>query len=295
VPERLVVVGAGYIGLEMGSVWSRLGSSVTVVEFLDNIVPNVDLEVAKHFHRNLQKQGLNFMLGTKVIQADLNDKGVALLAESVNGGRQQKIDCDVLLVAVGRKPSTDNLGLEELGVKRDKNGFLCVNDKLETSVANILAIGDCIPGPMLAHKAEEDGVAAVEMIAGGSAHIDHNLVPSIIYTHPEVASVGKTEEHLKSQNIDYNVGKFPFSANSRARANDDTNGFVKILADSVSDQILGVHIIGPEAGTLIHECATAMVYGASAEDIARTCHGHPTLNEAIKEAALAVDGRPIHI
>ena len=295
VPERLVVVGAGYIGLEMGSVWSRLGSSVTVVEFLDNIVPNVDLEVAKHFHRNLQKQGLNFMLGTKVIQADLNDKGVALLAESVNGGSQQKIDCDVVLVAVGRKPSTDNLGLEELGVKRDKNGFLCVNDKLETSVANILAIGDCIPGPMLAHKAEEDGVAAVEMIAGGSAHIDHNLVPSIIYTHPEVASVGKTEEHLKSQNINYNVGKFPFSANSRARANDDTNGFVKILADSVSDKILGVHIIGPEAGTLIHECATAMVYGASAEDIARTCHGHPTLNEAIKEAALAVDRRPIHI
>ena len=295
VPERLVEVGTGYIGLEMGSVWSRLGSSVTVVEFLDNIVPNVDLEVAKHFHRNLQKQGLNFMLGTKVIQADLNDEGVVLLAESVNGGRQQKIDCDVLLVAVGRKPSTDNLGLEELGVKRDNNGFLCVNDKLETSVANILAIGDCIPGPMLAHKAEEDGVAAVEMIAGGSAHIDHNLVPSIIYTHPEVASVGKTEEHLKSQKINYNVGKFPFSANSRARANDDTNGFVKILADSVSDKILGVHIIGPEAGTLIHECATAMVYGASAEDIARTCHGHPTLNEAIKEAALAVDRRPIHI
>ena len=295
VPERLVVVGAGYIGLEMGSVWSRLGSTVTVVEFLDKIVPNNDQEIAKHFQRNLQKQGLNFMLGTKVIQVDLNDKDVSLFAETVKGGKQQKIDCDVVLVAVGRKPSTDNLGLEDIGVKRDKNGFILVDDKLETSVKNILAIGDCIPGPMLAHKAEEDGVAAVEMIAGGSAHIDHNLVPSIIYTHPEVASVGKTEEQLKDKKINYNVGKFPFSANSRARANDDTDGFVKILADSESDQILGVHIIGPEAGTLIHECATAMVYGASAEDIARTCHGHPTLNEAIKEAALAVDGRPIHM
>ena len=295
VPERLVVVGAGYIGLEMGSVWSRLGSTVTVVEFLDKIVPNNDQEIAKHFQRNLQKQGLNFMLGTKVIQVDLNDKGVSLFAETVKGGKQQKIDCDVVLVAVGRKPSTDNLGLEDIGVKRDKNGFILVDDKLETSVKNILAIGDCILGPMLAHKAEEEGVAAVEMIAGGSAHIDHNLVPSIIYTHPEVASVGKTEEQLKSQKVDYSVGKFPFSANSRARANDDTDGFVKILADRDSDQILGVHIIGPEAGTLIHECATAMVYGASAEDIARTCHGHPTLNEAIKEAALAVDGRPIHM
>lgn len=295
VPGRLVVVGAGYIGLEMGSVWSRLGSTVTVVEFLDKIVPNNDQEIAKHFQRNLQKQGLNFMLGTKVIQVDLNDKGVSLFAETVKGGKQQKIDCDVVLVAVGRKPSTDNLGLEDIGVKRDKNGFILVDDKLETSVKNILAIGDCILGPMLAHKAEEEGVAAVEMIAGGSAHIDHNLVPSIIYTHPEVASVGKTEEQLKSQKVDYSVGKFPFSANSRARANDDTDGFVKILADRKSDQILGVHIIGPEAGTLIHECATAMVYGASAEDIARTCHGHPTLNEAIKEAALAVDGRPIHM
>ena len=295
VPERLIVVGAGYIGLEMGSVWSRLGSTVTVVEFLDKIVPNNDQEIAKHFQRNLQKQGLNFMLGTKVIQVDLNDKGVSLFAETVKGGKQQKIDCDVVLVAVGRKPSTDNLGLEDIGVKRDKNGFILVDDKLETSVKNILAIGDCILGPMLAHKAEEEGVAAVEMIAGGSAHIDHNLVPSIIYTHPEVASVGKTEEQLKSQKVDYSVGKFPFSANSRARANDDTDGFVKILADRKSDQILGVHIIGPEAGTLIHECATAMVYGASAEDIARTCHGHPTLNEAIKEAALAVDGRPIHM
>tara|TARA_B100000989_G_scaffold44558_2_gene28383 strand:+ start:1438 stop:2844 length:1407 start_codon:yes stop_codon:yes gene_type:complete len=295
VPKRLVVVGAGYIGLEMGSVWSRLGSTVTVVEFLDKIVPNNDQEIAKHFQRNLQKQGLNFMLGTKVIQVDLNDKGVSLFAETVKGGKQQKIDCDVVLVAVGRKPSTNNLGLEDIGVKRDKNGFILVDDKLETSVKNILAIGDCILGPMLAHKAEEEGVAAVEMIAGGSAHIDHNLVPSIIYTHPEVASVGKTEEQLKSQKVDYSVGKFPFSANSRARANDDTDGFVKILADRESDQILGVHIIGPEAGTLIHECATAMVYGASAEDIARTCHGHPTLNEAIKEAALAVDGRPIHM
>ena len=295
VPERLVVVGAGYIGLEMGSVWSRLGSVVTVVEFFDNIVPNIDLEMGKHFHRNLKKQGLNFLLGTKVIQVDVNKKNVVLVAEPVNGGNQQKIECDVVLVAVGRKPSTDNLGLDEIGVKRDKNGFILVDDKLETSVKNILAIGDCILGPMLAHKAEEEGVAAVEMIAGGSAHIDHNLVPSIIYTHPEVASVGKTEEQLKSQKVDYSVGKFPFSANSRARANDDTDGFVKILADSDSDQILGVHIIGPEAGTLIHECATAMVYGASAEDIARTCHGHPTLNEAIKEAALAVDGRPIHM
>ena len=294
VPERLVVVGAGYIGLEMGSVWSRLGSVVTVVEFFDNIVPNIDLEMGKHFHRNLKKQGLNFLLGTKVIQVDVNKKNVVLVAEPVNGGNQQKIECDVVLVAVGRKPSTDNLGLDEIGVKRDKNGFILVDDKLETSVKNILAIGDCILGPMLAHKAEEEGVAAVEMIVGGSAHIDHNLVPSIIYTHPEVASVGKTEEQLKKNNVNYKVGKFPFMANSRAKAIDEPLGFVKMLADSKTDRVLGVHIIGPHAGELIAEMTLAMEFGASSEDIARTCHAHPTFSEAIKEAALSVDKRQIH-
>ena len=295
VPKRLVVIGGGYIGLEMGSVWSRLGSKVTVVEFLNKIVPNVDVEIGKQFQKNLEKQGIVFMLETKVVEVSVKDKKLEIIAEQINGEDRETIECDVVLIAAGRKPCTDSLGLDEVGVKRGENGFIAVNENFETSVPNIFAIGDCIPGPMLAHKAEEDGVATVEFIAGGSAHVDYNLVPSIIYTHPEVASVGKTEEQLKNEKVEYTKGKFPFSANSRARANDDTDGFVKILADSVSDQILGVHIIGPEACTLIHECATAMVYGASAEDIARTCHGHPTLNEAIKEAALAVDGRAIHI
>ena len=295
VPKRLVVIGGGYIGLEMGSVWSRLGSKVTVVEFLNKIVPNVDVEIGKQFQKNLEKQGIVFMLETKVVEVSVKDKKLEIIAEQINGEDRETIECDVVLIAAGRKPCTDSLGLDEVGVKRGENGFIAVNENFETSVPNIFAIGDCIPGPMLAHKAEEDGVATVEFIAGGSAHVDYNLIPSIIYTHPEVASVGKTEEQLKNEKVEYTKGKFPFSANSRARANDDTDGFVKILADSVSDQILGVHIIGPEAGTLIHECTTAMVYGASAEDIARTCHGHPTLNEAIKEAALAVDGRAIHI
>ena len=295
VPKRLVVIGGGYIGLEMGSVWSRLGSKVTVVEFLNKIVPNVDVEIGKQFQKNLEKQGIVFMLETKVVEVNVKDKKLEIIAEQINGEDRETIECDVVLIAAGRKPCTDSLGLDEVGVKRGENGFIAVNENFETSVPNIFAIGDCIPGPMLAHKAEEDGVATVEFIAGGSAHVDYNLVPSIIYTHPEVASVGKTEEQLKNEKVEYTKGKFPFSANSGARANDDTDGFVKILADSVSDQILGVHIIGPEAGTLIHECTTAMVYGASAEDIARTCHGHPTLNEAIKEAALAVDGRAIHI
>ena len=295
VPKRLVVIGGGYIGLEMGSVWSRLGSKVTVVEFLNKIVPNVDVEIGKQFQKNLEKQGIVFMLETKVVEVNVKDKKLEIIAEQITGEDRETIECDVVLIAAGRKPCTDSLGLDKVGVKRGENGFIAVNENFETSVPNIFAIGDCIPGPMLAHKAEEDGVATVEFIAGGSAHVDYNLVPSIIYTHPEVASVGKTEEQLKNEKVEYTKGKFPFSANSRARANDDTDGFVKILADSVSDQILGVHIIGPEAGTLIHECATAMVYGASAEDIARTCHGHPTLNEAIKEAALAVDGRAIHI
>ena len=296
VPKRMVVIGGGYIGLEMASVWSRLGAEVEVVEYLPKILPNMDEEIARKFRTILEKQGLSFRLSTAVKSAKANKSGVVITTESADGkGEAEKLTAEIVLLAIGRIPNTEGLGLEEIGLSLDERGRIAVNANFETSISGIFAIGDVIPGPMLAHKAEEDGVAAVEMMAGKAGHVDYDFVPGIVYTAPEVASIGKTEEELKADNIAYTKGIFPLQANSRARAIGVTEGFVKILADSASDKILGVHIIAHEAGTLIHECATAMAFGASAEDIARTCHGHPTLNEAIKEAALAVDGRPIHI
>jgi dihydrolipoyl dehydrogenase len=295
VPERMVVVGAGYIGLEMGSVWSRLGSKVTVVEFLDRILPGMDGEVAKQFQRILQKQGFEFHLGAKVTGAKKTNKGVILTIEPTKGGPAESIEADVVLVAIGRRPFTEGLGLDRAGVALDERSRVKTDAHFRTNVEGIYAIGDVIAGPMLAHKAEEEGVAVAEIIAGQAGHVNYETVPGVVYTHPEVASVGKTEEELKAAGIEYKVGKFPFLANSRARAVVDTDGFVKILADAKTDRVLGVHIIGPEAGTVIHECVMAMEFGASAEDIARAFHAHPTLNEAVKEAALGVAGRAIHI
>lgn len=295
VPGHLVVVGAGVIGLELGSVWSRLGAKVTVIEFLDRILPGMDNEIAKQSQRILTKQGLKFKLGTKVTGAETGGKGVALTAESVKKGTSETIDCDVVLVSIGRRPYTEGLGLEALDVKMDNRGFIQVDEHFQTSVPGIYAIGDCVPGPMLAHKAEEDGVVAVEVMAGQSGHVDYNLVPGVVYTWPEIAAVGKTEEQLKEAGTEYRVGKFPFTANSRGRAQGDTDGVVKILADKASDKVLGVHIVGPLAGDILAEAVIAMEFGATAEDIARTVHSHPGMGEAVKEAALAVDGRPIHI
>ena len=295
VPKHLVVVGGGYIGLEMGSVWRRLGSKVTVVEFLDAIVPNMDGEVGKAMHKTLAKQGMEFKLGTKVTGAKATKTRVALTVEPAAGGDAETIDCDIVLVSIGRIPFTANLGLAEVGVEMDKRGVIQVDGDFKTNIDGIYAIGDVIPGPMLAHKAEEEGIACVERLAGQATHINYDAIPSVVYTWPEAASVGKTEEQLKDAGIDYNKGNFPFMANSRARANGDSEGFVKILADAATDEVLGVHIIGPDAGTLIAELALAMEFGASSEDIARTCHAHPTLNEAVKEAALAVEGAPIHM
>ena len=295
VPKHLVVVGGGYIGLEMGSVWLRLGAKVTVVEFLDRIVPTMDGDIGKRFQRTLQRQGMAFKLSTKVTAAKTTKSGVSLTLEPAKGGDAETLDCDVVLVSIGRRPYTDGLGLDEIGVRRDPRGFIDVDEDFETNVHGVYAIGDVIKGPMLAHKAEEDGVACAEIMAGQAGHVDYELVPGIVYTWPEVASIGRTEEQLKAAGVKYKVGSFPFSANARAKSIAFTDGVVKILADAGTDRVLGVHIIGPDAGTVIHECATAMAFGASAEDIARTCHGHPTLNEAVKEAALAVDGRPIHI
>lgn len=295
VPKHLVVVGAGYIGLEMGSVWARLGAKVTVIEYLDRITPGMDAEVAKAFQKILEKQGITFRLGTKVTGAETLKTKVKLSVEPAAGGDGETIECDTVLVSIGRRPYTDQLGLEEVGVKTNDRGFVEIDAHFQTSVEGIYAIGDCVPGPMLAHKAEDEGVAAAEIIAGESGHVNYDVIPGIVYTWPEVASVGKTEEQLKDDGIDYKVGKFPFSANGRARAANDTDGFVKLLADAKTDRILGAHILGPDAGTLIHEIVVGMEFGASAEDIARTCHGHPTLSEAVKEAALATDGRTIHI
>ncbi len=295
VPKHLVVIGGGYIGLEMGSVWRRLGAEVTVVEFLDRIVPGMDGEVGKAFHRLLERQGFKFRLGMKVTEAKPTKSGVTLSLVPAADGKEETLECDVVLVAVGRRPYTQGLGLETVGVKTDKRGMIEISDDFQTSVPGIYAIGDVVRGPMLAHKAEEEGVAVAELIAGHAAHLDYNSIPGIVYTSPEVAAVGQTEEQLKASGIAYKVGKFPFLANSRARSNDTADGFVKILADATTDQILGAHIIGHEAGTMIAEIVAVMAFGGSAEDVARTCHGHPTLNEAIKEAALAVDGRPIHI
>jgi dihydrolipoamide dehydrogenase len=295
VPNRLVVIGAGVIGLELGSVWSRLGAGVTVIEFLDHILPGMDLEITKKTQRLLAKQGLEFRLSSKVTAAKKKKAGVSLDVEPAQGGKASTLVTDVVLVAVGRRPYTAGLGLEALGVKTDERGVIQVDDRFQTTVPGIYAIGDCVPGPMLAHKAEDEGVVCVEMLAGQSGHIDHNLIPGVVYTSPEVAGVGRTEEQLKEQEVEYRAGQFPFSANSRARCTGETDGEVKVLADAKTDRLLGVHIVGPLAGDLIQEAVMAMEFGATAEDIARASHGHPGMSEALKEAALAVHGRPIHI
>ena len=295
VPKRMVVIGGGYIGLEMATVWSRLGAEVEVVEFLPRLLPGMDAEIAKKFQAILKKQGLTFRLGTAVKSAKANKSGVVLDITPAAGGDVEKLTADVVLVAVGRKPHTEDLGLDTLGIALDERGRIPVDEDFETSVAGVFAIGDVIAGPMLAHKAEEDGVAAVEIMAGQAGHVDYDAVPGVVYTDPEIATIGKTEEALTEAGIEYRKGVFPLQANSRARAMSTVDGFVKILADAATDKVLGVHIIGHDAGTVIHECATAMAFGASSEDIARTCHAHPTINEAVKEAALAVDGRAIHI
>ncbi len=295
VPKHLVVIGAGVIGLELGSVWKRLGAEVTVLEYLDRITPGIDTEIAKQFQKTLDKQGFKFQLGQKVTGVKTGKAGAEVSFEPAAGGDSQTIKADIVLVAVGRKAYTDKLGLENVGLTVNKRGQVEVNAHLQTSVPNIYAIGDAIAGPMLAHKAEDEGVMAAEVIAGQKPHINYNLIPGVIYTHPEVATVGFTEEQLKEQGREYKVGKFPFLANSRARATGQTDGLVKIIADAKTDEVLGAHIIGPQAGNTIHELCTAMEFGASAEDIARTCHAHPTYNEAVKEAAFAVAGRAIHI
>jgi dihydrolipoamide dehydrogenase len=295
VPKSMVVIGGGVIGLELGCVWKRLGADVTVVEYLDRLLPGMDGEISKEALRVLKKQGLNFKLSTKILSAKAGKSGVELEMEPAKGGDKEKLKADVVLVAVGRKAYTEALGLDSVGVETDDRGRIKTDKKFKTNVDGIYAIGDVIAGPMLAHKAEEEGVILAEMIAGQSGHIDYNLVPGVVYTWPEVAQVGKTEEQLKEEGVKYKIGKFPFMANGRARAMNATDGFVKILADARTDTVLGCHIIGPEAGTLIAEVAAVMEFGGSAEDIARTCHAHPTLEEVIKEAALAVDGRPLHI
>jgi dihydrolipoamide dehydrogenase len=295
VPGHLVVIGGGYIGLELGSVWRRLGAEVTVVEFLDRLVPSMDNEVGKAFERILGKQGMKFRLKTKVTGAKQDATGVTLTLEPAAGGKAEELRADVVLLAIGRRAYTEGLGLKEAGVALDERGRVVTDAHFATSVPGIWAIGDAIVGPMLAHKAEEEGVALAETLAGQHGHVNYGAIPGVVYTWPEVASIGETEEQLKARGQAYKVGKFPFTANGRARAMGDTDGFVKLLADKATDRVLGAHIIGPDAGTLIAEIAIAMEFGASAEDVARTCHAHPSLNEAVKEAALAVDGRPIHI
>ena len=294
VPKDLIIIGGGYIGLEMGSVWTRLGSKVTVIEFLDHITPGMDREISKEFEKILGKQGIKFKLNSKV--TGVKSRGSKLLVQFDNNitGTKENLECDKVLVSTGRKPYTEGLNLSKLGVKKDDKGRIEVNKKFQTSVNNIFAIGDVIKGPMLAHKAEEEGIAVAEILAGQSGHVNYDVIPGVIYTSPEVATVGKTEEELKKAKINYKIGKFPFLANSRAKVNNETEGFVKILADSKTDKVLGVHIIGPHCGDMIAEMGLAMEFGASSEDIARTCHAHPTHTEAIKEAALAVDKRPIH-
>jgi dihydrolipoamide dehydrogenase len=295
VPQKLLVVGAGIIGMELGSVWRRLGAQVTIVEFLDHILPGIDGEVARQFHRLQQKQGIAFKLSSKVTAVDASGKVLKVKVEpAAGGGAAETIEADVVLVAIGRVPYTADLGLESVGVKKDNRGRVVVDAQLRTNIGGIYAIGDAIAGLMLAHKAEEEGVAAAETIAGQAGHVNYDVIPNVVYTHPEIASVGKTEEELKDGGIVYQVGKFPFSANARARANLATDGFVKILADAKTDRVLGVHILGPDAETMIAEAAIAMEFGAAAEDIARICHAHPTLSEAVKEAALAVGKRAIN-
>ena len=294
VPKKMIVIGGGVIGLEMGTIWRRLGAEVEVIEYLPRILPGMDSEIAEKFMKILQKQGIKFKLGHSVETAKTDNDKVKLTIKDVINGNIEKLESDVVLVAVGRKPNTNGLGLKELGLEIDKHGFINTNSNFETSVPNIYAIGDVIKGPMLAHKAEEDGVAAVEIINGEAGHVDYNLVPGIIYTSPEVAVIGQTEDNLKEQRIEYNKGVFPLSANSRAKAIGHTDGMVKILSDKSTDKILGAHMIGHEAGTVIHEVSVAMGFGASSEDLARICHGHPTVNEAVKEAALATYSKAIH-
>ncbi len=294
VPKKLAVIGGGYIGLEMGSVWARLGSEVTVIEYLDHITPGMDREVSNEFKKILIKQGIKFKMNSKVNSLKDNSNSVTISYTDIKNSKDEKLEVDKVLVAVGRKPYTEGLNLTKIGVKKDSKGRIEVNENLQTSIKNIYAIGDVIKGPMLAHKAEEEGIAVAEILAGQAGHVNYDVIPGVIYTSPEVATVGKTEEQLKKLNKSYKVGKFPFLANSRAKVNNETEGFVKILADSTTDKVLGVHIIGPHCGDMIAEMALAMEFGASSEDIARTCHAHPTHTEAIKEAALAVDKRPIH-
>jgi dihydrolipoamide dehydrogenase len=295
VPANLVVVGGGVIGLELGSVWARLGANVTVVEYLDKILGQMDGDVSKQFQRILAKQGMVFKMSSKVTGVIKAKRGASVTFEPVGGGAAETIEADVVLVATGRKPFTDGLGLAEAGVVMDKRGFVDINDHWLTNVPGIYAIGDVVKGPMLAHKAEDEGVAVAEIMAGQHGHVNFNVIPGVVYTAPEVASVGKTEEELKEAGVNYKAGKFPFTANGRARAMQHTDGFVKILADAATDKVLGVHIIGHAAGELIHECAVLMEFGGSSEDLARTCHAHPTLSEAVREAALGTFAKSIHV
>jgi dihydrolipoamide dehydrogenase len=295
VPKKMIVVGGGVIGLELGSVWRRLGAEVVVVEYLDRIIPGMDGEVAKQFQRILQKQGVTFKLGSKVTGLRKDKSGCTVTVEPAAGGAAEELFADVVLVCIGRVPYTEGLGLAEVGVELDNRKRIVVDTHFQTNIAGIYAIGDVIAGPMLAHKAEDEGVAVAEIIAGQAGHVNYDVIPNVIYTAPEVASVGKTEEELKAAGIAYNVGKFPFTANGRAKVNRTTDGFVKVLADAATDRILGVHMIGPHVGELIAEAAIIMEFGGSSEDLARTCHAHPTLTEAVKEAALAVDKRTIHM
>ena len=295
VPKHLVVIGGGYIGLEMGSVWRRLGAQVTVIEYADRIVPAMDAEIGTAFAKVMTKQGMVLRTSTKVIEARRDGAGAIVVVEPAAGGAREEIAADVVLLSIGRRPNTDGLNLAATGLALDARGRVPINPDFSTAVRGIWAIGDVVVGPMLAHKAEDEGIAAAENIAGLNGLVNHAVIPAVVYTHPEVGSVGKTEEELMAVGILYKVGKFPFSANSRAKANRDTDGFVKILADAATDRVLGVHIIGSEAGTMIAEAALAMEFGASSEDIAYTCHAHPTHSEALKEAAMAVRGKPIHL
>jgi dihydrolipoamide dehydrogenase len=295
VPEKMLVVGAGVIGLELGSVWRRLGAEVVVVEFLDRILPGIDSEVARQSQRLLEKQGMSFKLGAKVTGVDTSGKRLKAKIEPAKGGNAETVEADVVLVAIGRVPYTEGLGLKEAGVALDERGRVKTDAHFATNVAGIYAIGDAIAGPMLAHKAEDEGVAVSEILAGQAGHVNYDVIPNVVYTYPEIASVGKSEDELKAANVAYNVGKFPFTANGRAKANQQTEGFVKILADAKTDRVLGASIVGSDAGNMIAELAVAMEFSASAEDIARTCHAHPTLPEAVKEAALAVAKRAIHM
>ena len=295
VPGHLVVIGGGVIGLELGSVWLRLGAEVTVIEYLDRLIPGNDAEIAKQFERMLQKQGMKFRLGSKVTAATATQTGVTLSVEAVKDGAKTEISADIVLLAIGRRPHTEALGLDALGVALDPRGRIITDAHYATNIPGLYAIGDVIAGPMLAHKAEEEGVAIAELLAGQAGHVNYNAIPAVIYTWPEVASVGASEDELKAAGVAYKVGKFPFTANARARAMGCVEGFAKVLADARTDRVLGAHILGPDAGTLIAELTTAIEFGASSEDVARICHAHPTLSEVVKEAALAVDGRALHI